>query len=258
MITGIDHLVVGVEDLEAATRSYTALGFKVTPGGRHPTSTHNALVIFADGSYLELLAFHEPSPGHRWWPKIQAGGGLIDFCARTDDLDADAAAYHRSGVTVERRSGARLRPDGREVRWITSAPDGRAQGIAPFLIEDLTPRSERVAGDHTHPNGVTGVGTLTVAVEDPGARDWFASLTRTPGLSVGRDDLAATGVRFLLGRHGVDLVRPAADAGPIVGWLRARGPGPYAATLLSAASSRRGPLDEAKTLGARLALVGPD
>jgi hypothetical protein len=255
VITGIDHLVVGVEDLEAATRSYSALGFTVTPGGRHPTSTHNALVIFSDGSYLELLAFNEPSPGHRWWPKIQAGGGIIDFCARTDDLEADTDAYRASGVTLERRPGARLRPDGREVRWVTSAPGGSAQGIAPFLIQDLTPRSERVAGDHTHPNGVTGVGTITVAVEDSAARGWFANLTRTPGLDVRRDDLAATGVRFFLGRHGVDLVRPAADAGPIVGWLRTRGPGPYEATLLTSAASRRGPLDEAKTLGARLALV---
>ena len=33
MITGIDHLVIAVKDLEAATRAYGELGFTVVPVG---------------------------------------------------------------------------------------------------------------------------------------------------------------------------------------------------------------------------------
>ncbi|PMP81392.1 MAG: VOC family protein, partial [Roseiflexus castenholzii] len=58
MITCIDHIVILVRDLLAAIDDYTALGFTVTPGGVHADgATHNALVAFVDGGYLELIAF---------------------------------------------------------------------------------------------------------------------------------------------------------------------------------------------------------
>ena len=63
MITGIDHLVIAVKDLEAATRAYGELGFTVVPGGRHPVGTYNTLIAFADGSYLELIGFYREVTG---------------------------------------------------------------------------------------------------------------------------------------------------------------------------------------------------
>src|SRR6266545_8295306 len=76
MITGIDHIIIAVADLNVAVRSYRGLGFTVVPGGRHPIGTHNALISFADGSYLELIAFFEPHAQHRWYQRLQQGGGL--------------------------------------------------------------------------------------------------------------------------------------------------------------------------------------
>ena len=76
MLKGIDHLVIVVPELEAAVASYRGLGFTVVPGGRHPIGTHNALIAFADGSYLELIAFFEPNAQHRWYQRLQQGGGL--------------------------------------------------------------------------------------------------------------------------------------------------------------------------------------
>ena len=35
MLQGIDHLVVVTRDLDTAIAGYRALGFTVTPGGRH-------------------------------------------------------------------------------------------------------------------------------------------------------------------------------------------------------------------------------
>jgi hypothetical protein len=93
MLRGIDHLVVAVPDLASAMKTYRDLGFTVTPGGRHPgVGTDNALIPFRDGAYLELVAFHEARPDHRWWAPLQTGGGLVDFCLQTDDFAADAAA----------------------------------------------------------------------------------------------------------------------------------------------------------------------
>ena len=38
MLQGIDHLVIAVRDLDAATKDYRDLGFTVVPGGRHRAS----------------------------------------------------------------------------------------------------------------------------------------------------------------------------------------------------------------------------
>ena len=70
MLKGIDHLVIVVPELEAAVATYRGLGFTVVPGGRHPIGTHNALIAFTDGSYLELIAFFEPNAQHRWHQRL--------------------------------------------------------------------------------------------------------------------------------------------------------------------------------------------
>ena len=76
MLTAIDHLVIAVRNLEAAAEDYRSLGFTVVPGGRHPgVGTYNALIAFADSSYIELIGFYEPRADHRWWAPLQRGGG---------------------------------------------------------------------------------------------------------------------------------------------------------------------------------------
>src|SRR5262249_28482211 len=80
VLTGIDHMVVVVPDLDIAIKNYRDLGFTVVPGGRHPIGTHNALIGFADGAYLELIAFFEPDTMHRWRSALTRGGGLVDYC----------------------------------------------------------------------------------------------------------------------------------------------------------------------------------
>src|SRR5574337_46476 len=145
MLLGIDHLVVVVPDLQAASQRYAELGFTVVPGGRHPVGTHNALIAFADGSYIELIAFFEPSPAHRWWTPLRRGGGLVDFCMQTSDLQGDTEAFRQAGVHIEDPEPlTRVRPDGYTLRWVLSIPRGPHRGVAPFLIQDETPREERV------------------------------------------------------------------------------------------------------------------
>src|SRR5262249_35770007 len=162
MLKGIDHLVVVVPELDAAVASYRGLDFTVVPGGRHPIGTHNALIAFADGSYLELIAFFEPNAQHRWFQRLQQGGGLIDFRLQTDDLAADAGAFRAAGVALaDPRPLSRVRPDGYKLSWVLSIPDAHG-GVAPFLIEDETPRDERVPRATVHANGVTGIRLVTV------------------------------------------------------------------------------------------------
>ena len=100
MIQGIDHLVIVVKDLDEAARDYRQLGFTVVPGGQHPVGSHNVLISFADGSYLEIIAFYRDAIDHRWWDPLHKGERLVDFCFKTDDLRGDTKKHHDAGVAI--------------------------------------------------------------------------------------------------------------------------------------------------------------
>lgn len=164
----IDHVIIAVRDLNKASADFTALGFTVIYGGRHASgSTHNGLICFQDGAYLELLAptGNPAQPGSTdFSPLVRRGEGLVGFALQSSDLRADAAYLRQRGVDVgEISEGKRLRQDGIELRWYTATIDG---GMSPFLIEDITLHRRRVPDDAnvvTHANGVTGIAELVGA-----------------------------------------------------------------------------------------------
>src|SRR5262245_54080037 len=99
MIRGIDHIVILVSDLAAASADYTSLGFTVLPGAEHTSrATHHAMVIFADATNLELLAVKHPEPGHPWWRHSASGEGLVDYALLPSAAEADIAAAQARGV----------------------------------------------------------------------------------------------------------------------------------------------------------------
>jgi catechol 2,3-dioxygenase-like lactoylglutathione lyase family enzyme len=259
MLRGIDHAVVVVPELEAAMAAYRGLGFTVVPGGRHPIGSHNALIGFADGAYLELIAFFEPTAIHRWKAALARGGGLVDLCMQTDDLAADAAAFRAAGVRMgEPWPLSRTRPDGYALSWVLATPDEAHAGVAPFLIQDTTPRVERVPRDTRHANGATGIESVTLAVGDvEAARRLWGAVLGQPGRDVRRDDLGVAGARFTAGPHAVEVLGPAGGArgapGPLTAWLAERGGGPFALTLATAAMPQV--LDVTAALGARITLA---
>ena len=103
----IDHIVIAVADLDRATRDYEVLGFTVLPGGEHPRGSRNALVVLADGAYLEIIAFPKPVPGFRWWEVFAAAGpGFVDYALLPDDFEVDIARQrvehlHAAPIGVE-------------------------------------------------------------------------------------------------------------------------------------------------------------
>ncbi|HYF64342.1 MAG TPA: VOC family protein, partial [Herpetosiphonaceae bacterium] len=168
MIRAIDHLVILVSELDQAIADYSALGFTVVRGGEHPgAGSHNALIAFADGTYLELIAFFRPNDEHPWWRMGQrAGEGLVDYALLPGDTAADIAAARARGLDISGPTpGGRLRPDGNRVEWDIGRP---AAAALPFLCGDRTPRSLRVpeGAARRHPNGALGIAGLTVAVAD--------------------------------------------------------------------------------------------
>ncbi len=65
-ITGIDHIIVGVRDLESARETWRRLGFALSPRGRHfEQPTGNYCVMFPS-DYVELLGIVDTgSSAHR-------------------------------------------------------------------------------------------------------------------------------------------------------------------------------------------------
>ena len=55
----LDHVPIAVRDLDAAVRTFSALGFSFKPGRPHENSILNQHVKFADGSALELITATE-------------------------------------------------------------------------------------------------------------------------------------------------------------------------------------------------------
>lgn len=259
MISGIDHLVILVDNLESAIDQYRELGFVVTPGGKHPRGTHNALVSFKDGSYLELIAFWEPEYSeHRWHKYLGTGGGIIDHALATDDLAVEISGAGERGVPYEGpRDGARTRPDGVELKWLTAHESvGAGQGL-PFLIEDVTDRELRVPGGEAtdHPNGVHGIQSLILAVRDikrTGAL--YSALLASdplPGETASRTDQDTTAVALQAGRHTIELHQPEGP-GPLADQIARRGDGPYAAVFHGAQELA---IDAHQAGGARLSVI---
>ncbi len=258
MITQIDHIVIGVNDLDQAVADYRTLGFTVVPGGTHTGGlTHNALIGLGDGSYFELIAFVDPSQraAHRWWDAIAAGEGVIDFAVGTDDGAAEASRIAREGLANDGAvDGGRQRPDGQQVGWRNLVVPGAQSAAGPFIIEDRTPRELRVpsGADAAHPGGFQAVDGLTIVVDDlQAARRIYTTLLDNDGNEIQPSVSGSAGAyRFPTGDQWVELNTPDETDSTLRATLDQRGPAPYTVVLRTSDRSFAG-LDPRLTHGVR-------
>jgi methylmalonyl-CoA epimerase len=103
----LDHIVIAVDDLDAATEDYTALlGRRPSWRGEHPAYGTNNTLFRIDNTYVELLALG-PNKGKdkRWAGELsrfldQRGEGLYALALGTSDIKDSARAARHAGLEV--------------------------------------------------------------------------------------------------------------------------------------------------------------
>jgi hypothetical protein len=134
-------------------------------GGQHPgRGTHNALLSFGDGRYLEIIA---PDPGQeeRDQPRpfgVDPSGQppLAGWAWRVDDIDAAIAHARSQGYDPgEPVAMSRLTTDGVQLNWRLTL-NATGGGPVPFLIDWAdTPHPSRSAP--------SGLSLLSLRIEHP-------------------------------------------------------------------------------------------
>ncbi|MGO4405426.1 VOC family protein [Bosea sp. RAF48] len=223
---GLDHLVIGVRDLDAAWRFYEKLGFRVGTRNRHPWGTENRIVQFP-GSFLELVTIADqnaiPPHGERRFSfgafvrdaLAGQGDGLSMLVLESTNAKADAAAFQAAGIGdfepffFERQG---KRPDGSTVRVafeLAFAADTRAPECGFFVCQQLEPQNFWNPEFQQHPNGATALTSAVMLAVEPSVHRGFLT-TFSGGAEVleGNEDYV-----LALPRGRIDVLDPEAALG---------------------------------------------
>jgi catechol 2,3-dioxygenase-like lactoylglutathione lyase family enzyme len=129
-ISGVDHVVIAVHDLNRAQATYARLGFTLTPRGFHTIGSQNHCIMFAS-DYLELLALPKAHPATQYY---------ADFLVKGDGLAA--------------------------VR-IVQLPVAQTPGCRAFLCQHFTRDVVWRPEYQRHALGAAGLAGIALVVEDP-------------------------------------------------------------------------------------------
>jgi catechol 2,3-dioxygenase-like lactoylglutathione lyase family enzyme len=214
MLTGLDHVVIAVDDLEAAAQNYAGLlGRSPSWRGVHPLAGTSNVLFRLENCYLELLA----------GAKLDEGLRALAFAS--DDAKAEAARLRQHGVEASEPAEGEGRDSasGAVRRWRNSfLPTAATRGLLLFAIEHLTGEAALPRAPASVPvdASVHALDHVVVASEDlEAARRLYAD---TLGLRLALDRrFEARGLRILFFRVGGVTVEvagplePPASAAPV-------------------------------------------
>ncbi|OJJ74849.1 hypothetical protein ASPBRDRAFT_40067 [Aspergillus brasiliensis CBS 101740] len=202
----LDHLLLqfNKEEFESPSKWLTD-HFTIIEGGTHAGGlSRNKLIIFPDGTYLELLNWINKPEDWRDRPGDFALTSLTPISAE-DNHDRivkalDAIPDDSLGVTYSQPiDGGRQTPSGVDIRWKllkalysdaeSTTPDLHPRGRtdAPFFCHDVTDRVLRVPYDQSsvveHPSGATGIAGIEILVPKDRLQSYVALYTCIVGAS---------------------------------------------------------------------------
>jgi hypothetical protein len=208
----VDHLVVAVGDLEAATETYRRLGFTLHPGRRHANSLRNAFVKLADGAEIELISAERAADAlsSQYLEFLQGGegGAFLALTAGPVDQVARCLPAEQWQPRIQR---------GRAFDYLTF-PD--EPGLAHLFFIHYHHRPAVPDASRLHANGATGISEVWL---DGSPR--LRQLLRQLGAEDRGQGVHETGVRgrrFALDRGGVSLVAAEPGGSGVAGLTPAR------------------------------------
>ncbi len=220
MLTALDHVILGVRDLAAATRQYATLfGRRPSWRGEHPgEGTANTLFRLGN-TYVELLAPEGDGPTARALrARLEAvGEGPVGLAFATADAEAARAALAARGLEpgpVEPGMG-RDSDSGQFRRWRrVMLPLARTRGVLLFAIEHTSPAEMLPAAEAVGPEAaaISGIDHAVVRTLDADAA--IALYGDALGLRLALDQrFPAWGMRlvfFRLGGVTIEIANPLA------------------------------------------------
>ena len=166
----LDHVVIDVRDrIDEAMRCFSALGFQLTPWGRHTLGSVNHLAMFAT-DYLELLGF--PKDGETRPEITRFPEGLNGLVFKTADADVVHREANAAGLPIlPVQSFSRpvaLGGEMRDARFRTTRLDPERIGMGRvYFCEHLTPELVWRPEWQSHPNTACAIARVVVATPDP-------------------------------------------------------------------------------------------
>lgn len=171
-VSGVDHVVLLVHDLDHAQETWARMGLTLTPRGYHTLGSQNHCIMFGT-DYVELLAMTKTHPAMQYFQDFLARGeGIGGTALATDDAAGAYASLAAAGVPadapIEFSRPVELPGGVRDAafRVVQMAPDYTA-GMRLFLCQhftrDVVWRKDCLA----HPIGATGLAAIAVVVDDP-------------------------------------------------------------------------------------------
>jgi len=169
----LDHLVINTRfGTDAAARLFAALGFTLTPQGRHAFGSVNYLMVFQD-DYLELIGL--PTDGGTLRQEILDNPAGIDgLVYKPASADAVHATLTRAGAAVAplhaftrplELDGVQHEASFRTVRYQPGAFEAGRVYYCQHLTPELVWRPEW----QSHANSVRGLAGLTLVSAHPQA-----------------------------------------------------------------------------------------
>lgn len=168
MITGLDHVVVLVSDIDAAQMTYSAL-FARTPSWRYSGEGVERVLFTLDNMTLELIApTGEGAAADRIRAVLAAQGeGLASLCFRTNDIAKMHRRLDRLTLKPEPVSEVESRDatSGASLSWKrTRTATDATRGVRLFFLELAR---ERPLSVRTAPASITAMDHVVISTPDP-------------------------------------------------------------------------------------------
>lgn len=240
-ITGIDHCVILVRELDAARDAIARLGFTPTPRGVHSDhmGTHNHCVMLQRG-YFEVLSVLKPTEENARWREVLARReGLNAVALATEDARKGHVELRANGVDIGdpvdfARPVDNPGAKGEAAFTVAVIPERFTPGTNMFICQHHTPDLVWYPGSTDHANGAAGLAGATAVAEDP------AALAEAYGRVFGADRVRTDSGALTIeaGDAPIRFLTPEALAARYPGVALDAAPPPYVAALTIAVADR--------------------